>query len=133
MSCESVEVVRQAHDAFNLRDLEALTQLTQPNWVMDWSRSIGPQRGIYQGRSGAEEWIAAISEAFESFEVRALEYIGMGEQIVVPTQVKGRGRGSGVVVEAHGATVWELERGKIASLTLYETKQEALTATGLAE
>ena len=79
MSQEAVKVVRQAYDAFNLRDLDALTQLTQPDWVMDWSRSIGPQRGVYQGRTGVEEWMAAISEAFESFaggEFALARYLG---------------------------------------------------------
>jgi ketosteroid isomerase-like protein len=133
MSQENVEVVRQAYEAFNLRDLDALAQLTEPAWVMDWSRSIGPQRGVYRGRAGVEEWIAAISEAFESFEILPLEYVGVEDRIVIPTRVKGRGRGSGVVVDAEGATLWELERGKVARLTLYGTRQEALEAAGLVE
>jgi ketosteroid isomerase-like protein len=133
MSEENVEVVSRAHEAFNLRDLDALAELAEPDWVMDWSRSIGPQRGVYRGRAGAEEWIAAISEAFESFEILPLEYVGAGERIVVPTRVKGRGRGSGVVVDAEGVTLWELKRGKVTKLTLYETRQEALEAAGLSE
>jgi hypothetical protein len=97
------------------------------------SRSIGPQRGVYRGSAGVEEWIAAISEAFESFELLPLEYVDAGDRIVVPTRVKGRGRGSGVVVEAEGATLWELGRGKVVRLTLYGTRQEALEAAGLRE
>jgi ketosteroid isomerase-like protein len=133
MSQENVEVVRQAYEAFNLRDLDALAELAEPDWVMDWSRSIGPHRGVYQGRAGVEEWIAAISEAFESFEILPLEYVAAEDRIVIPTRVKGRGRGSGVVVDAEGATLWELERGKVARLTLYGTRQEALEAAGLSE
>jgi ketosteroid isomerase-like protein len=133
MSQENVEIVRQAYEAFNLRDLDALAELAEPDWVMDWSRSIGPQRGVYQGRAGVEAWIAAISEAFESFEILPLEHVGAGDRIVVPTRVKGRGRGSGVVVDAEGVTLWELERGKVARLTLYGTRREALEAAGLKE
>jgi ketosteroid isomerase-like protein len=133
MSQSNVEVVRQAYDAFNLRDLDALAELAEPDWVMDWSRSIGPQRGVYRGRAGVEEWTAAISEAFESFEILPLEYLGAGDRIVIPTRVKGRGRGSGVVVDAEGVTLWEFKRGKVARLTLYGTKQEALEAAGLRE
>jgi ketosteroid isomerase-like protein len=133
MSQENVEVVRQAHEAFNCRDLDALTGLTEPGWVMDWTRSISPQRGVNRGRAGVEAWIAEITEAFESFEIDALEYVAAGDRIVVPSRVKGRGRGSGVVVDAEGATVWELERGKVVKLTLYGTRQEALEAAGLTE
>jgi hypothetical protein len=62
-----------------------------------------------------------------------LEYVGAGERIVVPTRVTGRGSGSGVVVDAEGVTLWELERGKVVRLTLYETREEALQAAGLQE
>jgi ketosteroid isomerase-like protein len=133
MSQENVEIVRQAYEAFNLRDLDALAELAEPDWVMDWSRSIGPQRGVYRGRAGAEAWIAAISEAFESFEILPLEYLGAGDRIVIPTRVKGRGRGSGIVVDAAGVTLWELERGKVVRLTLFGTRHEALEAAGLKE
>ena len=133
MSQENLEIVRQAYEAFNRQDADALDALSQSDLVMDWSRSIGPQRGVYRGRAGVEEWIAAISEAFESFEILPLEYVGEGDRIVVPTRVKGRGRGSGVVVDAEGVTLWELERGKVARLTLYGTRQEALEAAGMRE
>jgi ketosteroid isomerase-like protein len=128
-----VEVVRRAHDAFNGRDLDALAALTDPDCVMDWSRSISPQRGVYQGRAGMETWISEITEAFESFEIHPLEYVTAGDRIVVPAKVRGRGRGSGIVVDAEGATVWELERGKVAKLTLFGTREQALAAAGLSE
>jgi ketosteroid isomerase-like protein len=133
MSQENVEVVRQAHEAFNRRDLDALAGLTELDWVMDWSRSISPQRGVYRGRAGVETWIAEITDAFESFEIHPLEYMSAGDRIVVPAKVRGRGRGSGVVVDADGATVWELERGKVVKLTLFGSKEEALDAAGLSE
>jgi ketosteroid isomerase-like protein len=133
MSQRNVEIVRQAHEAFNQRDVDALAELAEPDWVMDWSRSIGPQRGVYRGRAGAEEWLAAISDAFESVEILPLGYLEAGDRIVTPTRVKGRGRGSGVVVDAEGVTLWELERGKVISLTLYGSRQEALEAAGLRE
>jgi ketosteroid isomerase-like protein len=133
MSQENVEVVRQAHEAFNRRNLDGLAGLTDPDWVMDWSRSISPQRGVYRGRTGVEAWMAEITDAFESFEIQPLEYVKAGDRIVVPTRVKGRGRGSGVVIDAEGATVWELERGRVVRLTLYGTRQQALEAAGLEE
>jgi ketosteroid isomerase-like protein len=133
MSQENVEIVRRAYEAFNLVDLDALAELAEADVVMDWSRSIGPQRGVYRGLAGVEAWIAAISEAFASFEILPLEYIGAGDRIVVPARVKGQGRGSGIVVDAEGVTLWELERGRVVRLTLYETKKEALEAAGLRE
>jgi ketosteroid isomerase-like protein len=130
---ESVEIVRRAYAAFNKRDIEALAALTDPDLIMDWSRSMGPQRNVYRGREGIREWIAGMDEAFETFEVAPLEFRGSGSRIVVPTRVGGRGRGSGATVEAQGATVWELRDGKVVKMTLYQSRQEALDAAALQE
>lgn len=66
-----------------------------------------------------------------SFEILPLEYVAAGDRIVTPTKVKGRGRGSGIAVDAEGVTLWELKRGKVVRLTLYQTTEEALEAVGL--
>jgi ketosteroid isomerase-like protein len=133
MSEESVEIVRLAYAAFNQRDMEALVALTDPGFVMDWSRSIGPQRKVYRGHEGIKEWITGMDEAFETFEVAPLEFRGFGTRMVVATRVRGKGRGSGAAVEAQGAKVWELRDGKVVKMTLYQSRQEALDAVGLHE
>ena len=47
MSQENVEIVRAALDAYNRGDLEAMLKHAAPDCELDWSRSIGPQRGVY--------------------------------------------------------------------------------------
>jgi hypothetical protein len=44
--------------------------------------------------------------------------------------VQGRG---GVEVQASGAWVWKFRDRKVARVTLYQERQEALEAAGLAE
>src|SRR5215204_6393658 len=53
MSQENVEIVRLAYAAFSERNLDALAELTDPNWVFDFSRSIGLEKGVYRGY---EQW-----------------------------------------------------------------------------
>jgi len=50
MSQENVEIVRLAYAAVNEADLEALAEVTAPDAVLDFSRSIGLQKGTYRGR-----------------------------------------------------------------------------------
>jgi ketosteroid isomerase-like protein len=133
MSEENVEIVRRAYAAFNRTDLKWLAELVSPDWVMDWSQSIGPLAGVYRDLEGAAAWIAAIQEAFEDFELTPTEYIGSGARIVVRARVRGRGRGSGLVVDAAGTTLWELRGGKVTNTTLYQSDEEALEAAGLTE
>jgi ketosteroid isomerase-like protein len=47
---------------------------------------------------------------------------------VVATHVRARGKGSGVPVEARGASVWSVRRGKVTRGKLYQSKAEALDA-----
>ena len=128
MSEENVEIVRRAYAAFNRGDPEGLDEVINADCVMDWSQSQGPEKGVYHGLDGAARWIAAIREAFEEFELAPSEYIGSGDRIVVPTRVTGRGRGSGVAVEA---TLWEIRDGRVDRLVLYQSREEALEAAGL--
>ena len=131
MSQENVEIVRRAYAAFNRGDLESLDDVISADCIMDWSQSQGPQKGVYHGLDGAARWIAAIREAFEEFELAPSEYIGSGDRIVVPTRVTGRGRGSGVAVEASGTTLWEIRDGRVDRFVLYQGREEALEAAGL--
>ena len=47
MSQENVEIVRAALDAYNRGDWKAMLKHAAPDCELDWSRSIGPQRGVY--------------------------------------------------------------------------------------
>ena len=106
MSEENVEIVRLAYAAFSEGDLDALAQLTDPDWVFDFSRSIGPDY-----------------------------MVGPGGEIVVRHHVSAKGRGSGVEWERipDAMLVWELRDRKIIKTTLYQRRAEALEAAGLSE
>ena len=54
------------------------------------------------------------------------------DTLVVVARMLGRGRVSGVEVQAHGASVWTLRDGVVTALTLHQTRDEALEAVGLA-
>ena len=136
MSQENVEIVRLAYVAFSERDLDALAELTDPNWVFDFSRSIGPDEGVYRGREQVFRFVVTYGEAFERFQLSPIEYlVGPGGEIVVRHQVSAKGRGSGVEWERvpDAAMVWELRDGKVIKTTLYQHHAEALQAAGLRE
>jgi len=124
----NAEIVSRAFEAFNRNDREALAELFSADCVMDWSRSIGVQKGVYRGLDGVGEWRASMLDAFNEFTVTPVELIGSGDRIIVRTRVHGIGRGSGVAVEAAGATLVELEAGKVTRLTLFQDADEARRA-----
>ena len=136
MSQENVEVVRLAYAAFNGRDLDALADSTHPDWVFDFSRSIGLEKGVYRGREQVFRFAALSTEPFERFQLSPIEHVvGPGGEVVVRHQVSAKGRGSGVEWERvpNATLVWEVRHGKVIKTTLYQHYGEALEAVGLSE
>ena len=53
MSQENVEIVRRVFDAVNRGDFDAAMEPAADDFVLDWSNSIGPAKGVYRGRSAS--------------------------------------------------------------------------------
>jgi hypothetical protein len=67
-----------------------------------------------------EEWVLQIVEVTE---------IAPGTVLVV-TQVRAHGQGSGVPVRAGGASLWTVRAGQIARAKIFQSKEDALAAAG---
>jgi ketosteroid isomerase-like protein len=137
VSQENVEIVRQAHEAFNrpdlgVFDLDALYRLAAPDLVVDWSRSDGLEAGIYRGEAATRRFWNTFFEAFEWVVVEPLEFIERGESVVVPHHFHARGR-QGVEVDAYSTVVVTVRDGRIVEMRLYRQTAEALKAVGVAE
>jgi ketosteroid isomerase-like protein len=133
MSRENMEIVRLAYAAFSTGDFDALAELADPDWVFDFSRSIGPDKGVYRGHEQVVRFVATNAEAFERFQLSPIEYVvGRGGEIAVRHQVSAKGRGSGVEWERvpDATLVWQLRDRKVIKTTLYQHHAEALEAVG---
>ena len=125
-----------AYAAISAPDFDALTNVTDPNWVFDYSRAIGPQKGVYRGHDEIAQFAAATQEAFERFQLSPIEFsVGSADQIVVRHHLSAKGRGSGVEIDRvpDATLLWELREGKVIKTTLYNSRAEALEAAGLRE
>ena len=129
MSQENVEIVRAALDAYNRADFEAISRFAAPGCTFDWSRSIGPQRGVY-GIDELSKFNTA--EHFDSVRTEPEEFIEVGDQVVTPLVGHYRGR-DGIEVMARFTYLWSIREGAVARVTLYQKREEALEAAGLRE
>ena len=132
MSQENVEIVQRAIDAFNRRDLEALTRFADPELEMDWSRSRGVEAGIYRGVQDARGFWDEFLDIFDQVTVSPEEFIDLGDHVLVPNRTRMRGR-EGIEVQTQSAFVVTLRSGRVVGWTLYQEKAEALEAVGLRE
>jgi ketosteroid isomerase-like protein len=131
MSQENVEIVRAAIDAWNRRDWDAALKDAASTFEFDFSRSMGPGRGVY-GLDQMEEFFREFADAWESFRLEADEFIEAGEHVVMPNTLHAQGRG-GIEVHARAAWQWTIRNRRITHLCFYQERGEALKAVGFSE
>ena len=131
MSQENVEIVRAAIDAYNQGGWEAALKDAAPDFELDWSRAIGPFRGVY-GREQVRRLGAEFAENFESARIEPHEAVEAGEHVVVPWTLHLVGR-DGIEVQARVTWTWTIRDGAIERACMYQERQEALEAAGLQE
>jgi ketosteroid isomerase-like protein len=129
MSQENVEIVRAAFEAWNRRDWDAGLKDAAPKFQFDFSRSMGPGRGVY-GLEQMGEYFRELTEAWKSLRLEPQEFIEAGDRVVTPNTLHAQGR-DGITVQARSALVWTIRDGKIAHLCFYQEPEQALEAVGL--
>ena len=132
MSQENVEIVRAALDALNREEIDAALKDAAPDFVFDFSRSVGTEGGMYKLAQMRTFWRESAAEMWESSRFEAEEFIEAGDLVMTPVTNLLRGR-DGIEVQARGTWVWTFRDGSVARITFYQTKQEALEAAGLRE
>src|SRR6476620_9881589 len=131
MSHENVEMVKAAIDAYNREDWDAFFKDLAPGFEMDFSRAVGPWRGVF-GLDQARRIVGEFRETWESARVEPHEFIEAGDLVVVSSTQHVKGRG-GIEVVVRGAFVLTIRNGAIERFTMYQERQDALEAVGLSE
>jgi ketosteroid isomerase-like protein len=127
MIFENTKIVRQMLEAWNQRDADGALGFLAADAVEDWSRSIGPMQGVFDGHPGIREHWMLFWDVFESIRLVPEEFIPAGDRVIVPHLVEARSRG-GVTTRARGALVYELDHGLVTRSTIYQDRAEALEA-----
>ena len=126
-----MEIVKAAIDAYNREDWDAFFKDMAPGFELDFSRSIGPWRGVF-GLDQILRVLVEYRETWESARVEPHEFIEAGDLVVVPStgHVKGRG---GIEVVVSATLVWTIRNGAIERIVMYQEKEDALEDLGLSE
>jgi ketosteroid isomerase-like protein len=131
MSQENVEIVRRAMDEFNRGDIDAAVKEAAPNAEFDWSRALGPYRGVYRLDQIRRE-MKDFTATFESVRWEPEEFIDAGEHVVMVGTVCLRGRDR-IEATARTTFVSTIRDGAIERVSLYQERQDALEDLGLSE
>jgi ketosteroid isomerase-like protein len=130
MTADNLEIVRKGFDAYNRRDIDGILESWDSNAVLDWSNSLGPERGVYRGREEIRAFYQRFLDAFQEIRVELTDFREIDEDLVIAENVTHmRGR-DGIEVQARSTFLIALRDGTTVSFALHQTKQEALEAAG---
>jgi ketosteroid isomerase-like protein len=132
MSQENVEMFRSALHAFNRGDVEGALKDMDPQIEWHTPRSLVDAQ-TYHGHEGVKSWWAIMSDAFDQLRLEPGEFKDLGEEgVLVPVRASGRGRESGVEVDA-SFYLLGAGREKLERMEFFPSEAEALEAVGLSE
>ena len=124
MSQENVEIVR----SFLIADVDEALPYADPGIVWNPIEEL-PTQGHDAVRASLAHWKAE----WDDYKVMPEEFADMGDRVVVTVRLGGRGRGSGVEIDARFYDVYTLRDGKIVGMDQFTERSEALEAAGLSE
>ena len=122
------DVVRRMYEAFQRGDVETALNHFDPEVAVDTTSHVAGETG-----TGREELIAILGRwigGFEEWREDIEEIREVGGRVCAVAVQRGRGRSSGVEVEARYAVVYEVRDGLIASMTFHGDPEEVLRDLG---
>jgi hypothetical protein len=129
--------IRLSAEAFNRRDLEALTPTRDRNFEFHPPRE-GVEAGFfepcYRGAGGYRRYVSELSDVWGAdMRIESLELIDMGDRLVMLLDAPLRAQASGVRLTSKLASVATLANGRVIHQQDYFDHDEALQAVGLLE
>ena len=132
MSEENVELIRRADRAWNEVGPESIKQF----WAEDgeWHDPPNlPDSRVVRGRDAIASYLTEQARVVGGMKTTLVDVRASGETVVIRVELTLHGPESGIDVPGEMGQVIEVVDGRIQSLRLFFTWEEALEATGLKE
>ena len=130
MSQENVDVARAVTAAWNVRDMDALRELYDPD-VMVRTAEGWPEPGPFVGVEAVLREFARYLDTLDDSRFESVSFIDAGDRVVVRQFWRGVGRGPGMNLEF--TTVITVRKGRMIFIEFFWDHGQALEAVGLSE
>jgi ketosteroid isomerase-like protein len=126
----NLEIVRAGLDAWNRRDVDAVLEVLHPEAELHPMRAV-LEGNVYRGAEGFKTFAKDMREDWEEFQLEPERFEEMDDsRVLVLGRVHGRGRASGMDIEAAAAWVCELRDGRVTRVQAYANEEAAREDTG---
>ena len=133
MSQENVELVRRGYEMYASGDLEGVVALIDSDAELADAGGLGitgTASGTRYGPSGFLRSSEEAHEAFEDYTVTPEDFTAVRNFVLVRARLTGKGRASGVPLDAVVFQLWELSDGKVVRSQIFLTESDAFEAVG---
>jgi uncharacterized protein len=131
MGDEDVESLRRVYAEWSKGNFRPVTDVYGVDLEWGWSEEFPGLEGVVRESAAKSERLVRWLSSWEEWRVVPEEFIASGDQVVVLCRYTGRGKGSGVDVDTHGAHLWTFREGKAIRLKVFSSRERALEAAGL--
>jgi ketosteroid isomerase-like protein len=125
---ERIALTRAAWEAYDAGDIDAVLRVLDADVVVHVPVELA-NTGTYRGHDEFVRWLAVWSDAWESYEMRIIDTVPVGERHVVSRMRQtGIGRGSGIEVTGELGWLFEVRDGLATHIELFGDFDAALAA-----
>jgi|SRR5215210_4194830 len=133
MSEENVQTVLEWVAAINAADSARLIELADPEVdYLPYLAALAGEAGAYRGHPGLRQYVQDLVEAWSSYEVEIYELEDLGDHVLMQGRLRGKGRSSGLDVDAEMAWLHTFRagtgEGRYLRLRFFESRAEAVEA-----
>jgi ketosteroid isomerase-like protein len=121
----NVEALQRGYEALNRGDLSVVLELLDPE--IEWHEpEPSPDAGTHTGRDSFEHFFRSWIDSFYGFRVEPEQVVEREDKLIAVVHQSGRGRASGVQVDARLAHVWTVKDGRGIRWEAVADPEEAL-------
>jgi ketosteroid isomerase-like protein len=121
----NVDALKRGYAAINRGDLSVLRELLHPD--IEWHEP-GPSldAGTHRGRESFERFLRGWLESFDEFQVEPEQVVERDGRLIAVVRQTGKGRSSGLQVDARLAHIWTVEAGRAVRWEAVANPEDAL-------
>jgi len=127
----AVESLLRVYAEFSKGNFRPVTDVYGPDLEWGWSDEFPGLEGVIREPVERSERLVQWLSTWEQWRVVPEDFVTSGDHVVVLCRYTGRGKGSGVEVDTHGAHMWTFRDGRAARLEIFSSARRALKAAGV--
>jgi ketosteroid isomerase-like protein len=126
LNADHVEIVRQVLEQWNRGEIEGLLEHTTED--LEWHPVLvaSVEGAAFRGHEGFREFLTDWKGAWVSWNLEAEEFREFGDQVLVLTRVRAKGRGSGLEFDQSLAHLFEFRGDLVCRGETFLDREQAI-------